>query len=411
MASSSTQTLSHRFGEVAKSLGLVTDKQIEDALARQKSLRAPAGASGYKLRVAEVFFVLNVVNVEKVKQVLSEQRKRRQGDASKALPMEHFGEFKLLQKLGEGGMGAVYKAQETLANRIVALKVLRQNLAGSSGFAERFDREARLAGSLNHPNIVACHSAGTTRGVQYLAMEFVDGDTLKARVKREGGKLPEAEALRIGREVANGLAHAHAKGLVHRDIKPDNILLGRDGAVKISDFGTAKSFMEEDSLSRTGTIVGTPYYISPEQVRADKNIDHRADLYALGGTLYHILTGKVPFDAPTSLDIMRRHLQDELENPADINPELSAGAVQIISKLMAKDPEERYQKASAVAEDIERVLSKKDPMHAALEENKSSIKPRRARRRKASSSPAGCMGMLMLGAALCGLAALGSRLL
>jgi eukaryotic-like serine/threonine-protein kinase len=384
-----TQVLQHRFGDIAKSMGLVNDQQLEEALRRQQTARA----TGARSRVGEVLIAMNALSVEQVKKILSEQRKRRQAEADKALPMEYFGEFKLLEKLGEGGMGSVFKAQETLANRIVALKVLRKNFAGNPGFVERFDREAKLAGSLNHPNVVACHNAGTAHGIQYLVMEFIEGETLKARLKREGGKLPEAGALRIIGQTARGLAHAHEKGVVHRDIKPDNILLGKDGTVKISDFGTAKSFVDEDSLSRTGVIIGTPYYISPEQVRAEKTIDHRADLYALGGTLYHALTGRVPFEAPTAMQIMRCHLQDELENPADICPGLSAGAVQIVTKLMAKSADERYQNASDVAEDIERVLASKDPLHATLDQNKSSIRPPRKRFRKKRTA-AGCASVL-----------------
>jgi eukaryotic-like serine/threonine-protein kinase len=386
---SETKDMAHRFGDVAKSMGLITTQNVQDALSKQQTLRS----SGAKSRLGEALIMMGVLNVEQVKKVLSEQRKRRQADNDKVLPMEFFGEFKLLQKLGEGGMGAVYKAQETLADRVVALKVLRTNLAGNKAFVERFEREAKLAGSLSHPNIVACHSAGTARGVQYMVMEYVEGETLKQRTKRKGGKLPEREALEVCREIAKGLAQAHDKGVVHRDIKPDNVLVSSDGSVKISDFGTAKSFLDEDSLSMTGTIIGTPHYISPEQVRADKNIDHRADLYALGGTLYHLLTGHVPFDAPSSLEIMRRHLHDELENPSDINPDLSQGAVKIVTKLMAKAPAERYQSAEEVAEDLQRVIDTKDPLHATLDQNKSSIRP--ARRRKKKQGAAGCAGMLL----------------
>ncbi|HYF48739.1 MAG TPA: serine/threonine-protein kinase [Planctomycetota bacterium] len=389
--STETQTLAHRFGDVAKDMGLLNDQQIDAAMAKQQTLKG----SGARSRIGEVLIMMNVLNVEQVKKILSEQRKRRQADADKVLPMEYFGEFKLLQKLGEGAMGAVYKAQETLAQRTVALKVLRTNLAGNKGFVERFDRESKMIGGLSHPNIVACHSAGTARGVQYMVMEFVDGETLKTRLKRSGGKLPEREALKVCHYIAQGLAHAHSKGIVHRDIKPDNILLGKDGSVKISDFGTAKSFLDEDSLSMTGTIIGTPHYISPEQVRADKDIDHRADLYALGGTLYHLLTGHVPFDASSPLEIMRRHLHDELENPSDINAELSPGAVQIVTKLMAKDRKERYQSADEAVEDIKRVLDAKDPLHATLEQNKSSIRPPKRKRAKKKGA-AGCAGMVVL---------------
>jgi len=388
-----TEILPHRFGEIAKDMAFITDDQLAAGLQKQKSLRA----SGGKSRIGEVLIIMQLMNVVKVKAVLSEQRKRRSAQADKTLPMEYFGEYKLLEKLGEGGMGAVYKAQETLANRIVALKVLRKNLAGNHAFAERFTREAQLAGSLSHPNIVACHNAGFARGIQYMVMEFVDGETLKTSLKkREGGKLPEAESLLIVRDVARGLAHAHAKGIVHRDIKPDNILISKTGAIKLSDFGTAKSFLDQESMTQTGVIIGTPHYISPEQVRADSEIDHRADLYALGGTLYHILCGRLPFDASTGLEIMRRHLQEELENPADINPALSVGAVQIVSKLMAKDRKERYQSALELIEDIDRVIEQKTPLHATLDQHKSSIRPPK---KKVKKKAAGCLGLIFLIAA------------
>jgi serine/threonine-protein kinase len=383
----------YRFGEVARDLGLLTPQQIDEALQKQQVLRGSAAKS----RMGEVLIMMNVLSVEQVKKVLSEQRKRRQAEADAALPMERFGDYKLLAKLGEGGMGAVYKAEEVLASRIVALKVLRKNLAGNKSFVERFEREAKLAGALNHPNIVTCHVAGMTHGIQFLAMEFVDGETLTARLKRNGGKLLEKEALSITRDIARGLAHAHVAGIVHRDIKPDNILLGKDGAVKLSDFGTAKSFLDEDSLSRTGQVIGTPNYISPEQVRADKNIDHRADLYSLGGTLYHVLTGRLPFHAPSVMQIMKAHLDEELENPQDVNPDLSDGAVQIVVKLMAKSPDKRYQSAKELVEDIDAVLGGATPSKAAIGEHESSIRaPRRRKKKKAQA--AGCMGVLVIAA-------------
>jgi serine/threonine protein kinase len=388
--STDTQVLPFRFGELAKEMGLINDQQLAAALEKQRALRA----SGGKSRLGEVLILMNVLAVEQVKRVLSEQRKKRAAQADKALPMEFFGEYKLLEKLGEGGMGAVYKARETLADRIVALKVLRKNLAGNAGFAERFTREAKLAGSLQHPNIVACHNTGVERGVQFIVMEFVEGETMKTRLKNAGGKLPEREVLKLIREIAAGLGHAHERGIVHRDVKPDNVLLGKDGSVKVSDFGTAKSFLDEESLTQSGIIIGTPHYISPEQVRADKVIDHRADLYALGGTMYHALTGHVPFDAPTALDIMRRHLHDELDSPADLTPGLSMGTLQIVTKLMAKLPSQRYQSADELIEDIDQVLKDQVPRVATRDQYESSIRPPRKKVKKAK---AGCMGVLIIG--------------
>jgi serine/threonine protein kinase len=275
------------------------------------------------------------------------------------------------------------------------LKVLCKNFGGNCEFLERFDREARLAGSLAHPNIVTCYTAGVKNGVQYMCMEFVDGETLKSRLEVNRGKMPEKAALAIARDIANGLSHAHAKGVIHRDIKPDNILIARDGTVKISDFGTAKSVLDNESLTQTGVIIGTPYYISPEQVRALKDVDHRADLYSLGGTLYHMLTGHVPFYAPSVLEIMRAHLNNELENPADINPTLSSDSVQIVTKLMAKEPSERYQSADELSEDLQRVIDGQAALHATLAENRSSIKPpARLKKRVKQAEESGCLVVL-----------------
>jgi eukaryotic-like serine/threonine-protein kinase len=383
----------HLFGDLAIEMGLITPEQLQASLEKQYTLRT----TGARSRLGETLIIMNVLSVEQVKKVLSEQRKRRQKESEKELPVEIFGEYRLLSKLGEGGMGAVYKAHDPLADRPIALKVLRKNFGGNREFLERFDREARLAGSLNHPNIVTCYTAGVKNGVQYMALEFIDGETLKARLEANHGKMPEKAALAFARDIAIGLSHAHSKGIVHRDIKPDNILIARDGTAKISDFGTAKSVIDNESLTQTGVIIGTPYYISPEQVRALKDVDHRADLYALGGTLYHMLTGHVPFYAPTVLEIMRAHLTAELENPADINPALSSESVQIVSKLMAKEPSERYQSADDLAEDLQRAIDGQAPLHATLAENRSSIKPAKMRRKKsAESQEGGCMLSLLL---------------
>ena len=361
MSETTTALQPHSFGQVAKDVGLVNDAQIEEALRRQKVMRL----SNAKARIGEVLIAMNVLNVEQVKNVLSEQRKRRNAQTSTAIPMQNFGEYKLLSKLGEGGMGAVYKAQDSLAKRVVALKVLRKNLASNQAYVERFNREASLASTLQHPNIVACHSAGIKNGVQYLAMEFVDGETLKDRLEREGGKLPEKEVLELFRQIALGLAQAHSKSIVHRDLKPENIMLDKSGTVKIGDFGTAKSFLDEESLTATGIIVGTPHYISPEQVRAEKIIDHRADLYALGALMYQLLSGQLPFQGGTTLEIMRQHLEVQPKRLSELNPSLSPAAIQITDKLLAKPVEQRYQSAQHLAEDLGLVLEGKQPQHLA----------------------------------------------
>src|SRR3990172_2471645 len=178
-------------------------------------------------------------------------------------------------------MGAVYKAREPLTGRLIALKVLNRSLASDPRLLERFQREARMVGALNHPHIVAAYGSGEAGGQPYLAMEFVDGESARARLKRLG-RLPEAEAVTLVKAVAEGLAHAHAEGMVHRDVKPDNVLLGKDGAVKLADLGLAKSIEDDQRLTRTGTAMGTPHYISPEQARGESQLDGRTDIYSLG---------------------------------------------------------------------------------------------------------------------------------
>jgi serine/threonine-protein kinase len=382
--------MAHLFGEVAIGMELATPKQIEDALSRQQALRQGHAKS----RLGEVLIMMNVLSVEQVKKILSEQRKRRE-DEQKDVGMQHFGEYKILEKLGEGGLGAVYKAVATLTGKVVAIKILLKRFSGNTTYGERFSREATLATSLQHPNIVTCLSSGVLQGMQYLIMEFIEGETLKVRMERCGGKLAERDALSITSEVAKGLACAHAAGIVHRDIKPENILLGKDGSVKITDFGTAKSFLEDESLSRTGIVLGTPHYMAPEQIRGEKQIDHRADMYALGAMLYYLLTGRVPFDAPSKMEIMRKHLSESLENPMDINPDVSKGAAQIVNKLMAKTPEARYQRATEVVEDIGRVLAGQEPTLSSLEMSMSMIRPRANKTQVAKRKKGGFFSTLL----------------
>ena len=383
----------HLFGEVAISLGLVTPEQRDEALRRQVDYRP--GLS--KSRLGEVLILMKVLSVEQVRKVLSEQRKRRQADADQKLPVERFAEYVLVERLGEGGMGVVFKARDVVQDRIVALKVLRKGLGVDKEYLQRFERELNVAARLEHPNLVATYACGVFRGIQYLAMEYVEGETLKAKLDRDL-RVPESDAIRVGLAVAQALGHAHEKGYVHRDVKPANILLARDGAVRLADLGLAKSVYGDSHLTRTGQVIGTPYYISPEQARGDKEPDPRSDLYALGATLYHALTGRVPFMAASSMDILLLHIQGTLTNPKDINPELSDGMVQVLVKLLAKHPEDRYAKAEFLCEDLECLRQGKPPAYAGLDLGRSTILP--PARTKAVKR--GCMPLLLLSAGLAG---------
>ncbi|MCK6473686.1 MAG: protein kinase [Planctomycetes bacterium] len=397
--------LRHPFGEIAVEMKAITPDQLQAGLDRQAMLRA----SGAKTRIGEALIILNLMDDATVKAVLAEQRRRRQKDADSQLPVERFGEFKLVERLGEGGMGSVYKARDVLKERFVALKVLRKGLTITPEHIQRFQREGSAATELEHPNIVATYSFGVLKGIQYLAMEFVEGETLKSRIRREE-KVPEPDALRIAAEIAKGLGHAHAHGLVHRDVKPENILLASGGAVKLADLGLAKSVYGDQQLTQTGQVVGTPSYLSPEQAQGEKVPDPRSDFYSLGATLYHALTGRKPFDAKSQMDVMMMHIQGRLPNPKDFNPGLSDGAVQIVVKLMAKAKGERYQSAQALVEDLESVQRGGQPKNAALDLGRSSIlppDPKRAaeiRAKRAAQAQVvardqgkgGCLGAVML---------------
>lgn len=272
------------------------------------------------------------------------------------------GDFLLLSKLGEGGMGAVYKARQVSLDRLVALKILTPQLADNAEFIARFQREARATAKLNHPHIIAGFDVGQAAGYHYFAMEFVEGESLKARIKREGA-LPEAEVLRIGAAVASALAHAHAAGIVHRDVKPDNILLDKDRTPKLADLGLVKAEQEKEdgSLTKSGATVGTPHYIAPEQARGERDLDGRADTYALGCTLYHAATGQTPFDGATTAVIMVKHLNDRMPHPRFLRADLSDGFCAILARMLARDREDRYEDLKDAAADMELALAGQEP--------------------------------------------------
>ena len=210
-----------------------------------------------------------------------------------SLAGRRFGAYEVLEELGAGGMGNVYRAKNVTLERIVALKTLAPQFATDEGFVQRFLKEARAAARLNHQNIVQIYDFGCEEGVYYLAMEYVDGQSLRTLLKRRG-RFSERDALALIRQAVRALAVAHAEGLVHRDIKPDNLMLTAKGELKLVDLGIAKRVDEEQGMTQTGQAVGTPQYISPEQIRGARDIDARADIYSLGATFYQLITGHAP---------------------------------------------------------------------------------------------------------------------
>lgn len=274
----------------------------------------------------------------------------------------HLGRFRLLDKLGQGGMGEVYRAEDSIDGTIVAIKVLRSDWAKNANALRRFHKEARLLAEVNNPYVTNLLEINEDDGVHYLAIEFVAGRSL-AGILKERGKLDEPTALAVMADVARALVDAHERGIVHRDIKPDNILIAdcgprtADWKTKLSDFGLARHVDQTESMNmtQTGAILGTPLYMSPEQCNNSK-IDPRSDVYSMGATLFHLLAGRPPFTGDTPLGIILAHANDPPPLLRQVNPAVSEMVSQVVNKSLAKSPEARYANAAAMLAELERVL-------------------------------------------------------
>jgi eukaryotic-like serine/threonine-protein kinase len=263
--------------------------------------------------------------------------------------------------LGSGGMGEVFLARDRVLGRDVALKVLRTQYAGDSEFAERFKREARSAASLSHPNIVQVYDRGETEdGSSYIAMEYVPGGTLKEKIVGDG-PLGAREAAAIGAQVAEALGAAHERGMVHRDIKPQNVLLTDRGDAKVADFGIARAGSSV-TISRTGSVMGTAGYMSPEQALGEPATP-KSDLYSLGVVLFEALTGELPYTADNPIAVSMKHVNEPVHPPREIDPTIPEGMNALVTRLMAKDPEDRYASAVELADDLWKI-SRGDPTAA-----------------------------------------------
>jgi len=252
-------------------------------------------------------------------------------------------DYKILKKLGEGGMGTVYLAEDTMLERKVALKVLNPLFTKESQFTERFRHEAKVQASLIHPNIVTLHNYFREGENYCMVMENVDGVTLKHLISNIG-PMPERRAIRILNQLLEAVGFAHKKGIIHRDIKPSNILISKDDNVKILDFGIAK-ILQDKGHTKTGTKLGTVYYMSPEQIKAAKDIDHRTDIYSLGITFYEMLSGRVPFNIDTDSDfeILNEIISSELKDPREFYPHISNWVIKILFDSVNKDRDKRIQ--------------------------------------------------------------------
>jgi serine/threonine-protein kinase len=287
----------------------------------------------------------------------------RAGRELAALLNEKIPGYALLEKVGQGSMGVVFKARQLSMNRVVAVKVLRPELASRPDRLERMRKEAHLAAKLSHNNIVQAIDFGSAGPVHYFVMEYVEGKTIRQDL--DAGKVyGEREAVEVVLQAAQALEHAHRRGLIHRDVKPANLVLTADGIVKLADLGLARETADRKEARRErerGLAVGTPFYMAPEQIEGQEDIDARADLYALGATLYHMTTGRPPFPGKDLDEVLRGHLEDELTPPDHINRSLSAGLGEVVEVLLAKDRSRRYRSADDLIVDLECLLNGEPP--------------------------------------------------
>jgi eukaryotic-like serine/threonine-protein kinase len=333
------------FGDVAVEMGVLSPAQLVTV---HDHLRKTSPGTG----AAQAALDLKLLTVDQVAQVNHEKQRRSLASQRKVGP------FEIIEKIGAGGMGAVYRARDTRKGRVVALKILPPALAKDGRYLERFTREAEIASKLDHENIVKGYGAEQADGLHFFSMEYVDGDNVQQMLGKVE-RFPEGTALQIMLPIARGLQHAHYNGLVHQDIKPENIIIDRKGIAKLLDLGLARRPRDVATVR-----LGTPLYVPPEQVTGTTQVDIRSDIYSLGATLFHMLTGRPPYVGKDERDTMSRHLEEELPWPQDFVPELSDGICQVVARMLAKDPAERYQNPKELIYDFEALLDERDPVYA-----------------------------------------------
>lgn len=328
-------------GQIAVKRGFLSEEQLTECQGVLDS-RQSIGAETDLLEIAQRRGYLTGHQTEQIKQEFDRHIRKK----------DPIPGFKLLSEIGRGGMGQVYKGIQLSLDRPVAVKVLPSRLAKNPSFVERFHREARSAGKLFHPNVVQVIEAGKSPDNHYyLVMEFVEGESVHQMLQKRGC-IEEKDALRIIHQVAEALQEAHRMNIIHRDIKPSNILINDDGEAKLADFGLARE-ESDSSITQTGQMMGTPYYMSPEQARGDRGVDSRADLYSLGATFYHMVTGRLPFKGDTPTIVVLKHIEEPVIPPKEHFPELSEGVNGIILRMMEKDPGRRYATPQELIEDLD----------------------------------------------------------
>ena len=259
--------------------------------------------------------------------------------------------YELLERVGMGGMAVVYKATDKMLGRNVAIKILREEFKENEEFIRRFKVESQAAASLSHQNIVQIYDVGEEDGIHYIVMELLEGETLKSYINSKEGKLSRREAMNFSMQICRALEHAHSKHVVHRDIKPQNIVLTQSGKIKVADFGIARAANNTTTVNSGSYAVGSAHYLSPEQARGGYT-DHRSDIYSLGVVMYEMFTGKLPFDAEESIGVVMKHINEEAPLPSEIDPEIPLGIEAIIMRAMCKEQRLRYESATQILEDL-----------------------------------------------------------
>ena len=345
-------------GKLVIERGLATHEDVEKCLGKQREINLESSTAGEseppnQRSLAQLLVDDGIVTqkqIERLRPEVEEQSGKRQ------IPG-----YQILERLGAGAMATVYKARQLNLDRMVAIKVLPRKHTNNEDFVARFYKEGKAAAKLNHPNIVGAIDVGQAGDTHYFVMEYVEGRSVFEDIQ-EKGPYSEEDTLKIGIGVAKALEHAHKAGFIHRDVKPKNIMLTVDNVAKLADMGLARAVSDREAAeAEAGKAFGTPYYISPEQIKGDLDVDKRADIYSLGCTLYHMVTGRVPFDAPNPSAVMRKHLRDDVTPVDHINHNLTRGLAEIIEVCMAKDRDQRYSNAGDLLRDLEAVAAGEAP--------------------------------------------------
>jgi len=334
-----------RYGQLAIEGRLISPDQFDAAMDKVRETRKP---------LADILVAENTIDIttadrltKALRRIVRDERAKSEGGM---LVKKQIGGYKLIRRIGEGGMGEVYLAEQLTMHRTVALKILHNKWADDEEFRKRFLLEARAAGQLSHQNLIQVYDVGKYQGKYYFSMEFIDGVTVEDLIRHEGA-MPVDKVIDICMQVCQSLKYLASHNIVHRDIKPANIMVTKDGTVKLGDFGFIQSVWDAE-LMQEGTTIGTPDYISPEQARGERNLDVRSDIYSLGASLFHMLTSKTLFSGSCS-KVMRDHIETEPPNLEDLRKDLPKDLMRIMRKMTAKQPIDRYQSPDEVIKDLE----------------------------------------------------------